>query len=505
MKLHIRNITDALGDWIEEESIRVGDAVYEGFSPLTDDRCLSSLIYILDPQKPGSFSCVPETCIFFSKESYAAVSSLNRILLNDTIAFSEVIARIEALFRYFNTWAEALHESLIQENGVRALLELSIPVFQNPILLMQIDYSISFLADVPGGKPLASLYGNDIVEGYPISDRLIQVFERSESFLQVMAPDHPFYWEDESCPGKFLSVSTEDMCILLCNCNQDFRQGDGYLLSHLMRAVSQSIRMRNLYPRFSMNDMRQIISTMLSKNSLADRESLQKLAQGIGWEMEGEYYVCFVHLSYHDLIRKTMLYYCHQIESLLNHAKAFAVKEHIVILLNMSRSRLPPEQGLTRLGNYLSDHNLSAGLSTLFTDFYQVQSYLHQAEAALEMGLAQKDREPLYRFKNFALAYLLSNARGNLQIEQLLPDGLKRLIEHDQQFHTTYVTVLRTYLENKCNIADSIRVLCIHRSTFLYQFDKIKEILAMDLNNVDVRIWLLITLRLLRSDADLSI
>ena len=114
MKLHIRNITDALGDWIEEESIRVGDAVYEGFSPLTGSCCLSSLIYILDPQKPVLFSCVPETCIFFSEESYAAASSLNRIRLNDSIAFSEVIARIEALFRYFNTWAEALHESLIQ-------------------------------------------------------------------------------------------------------------------------------------------------------------------------------------------------------------------------------------------------------------------------------------------------------------------------------------------------------------------------------------------------------
>lgn len=133
--------------------------------------------------------------------------------------------------------------------------------------------------------------------------------------------------------------------------------------------------------------------------------------------------------------------------------------------------------------------------------FYELQPYIQQALAAYEMGIRSEGSKILYLIEDHILDYMLQNALGTLDIKYLMPQGLLDLIQHDQRFKTNYVQILKTYLENKCNIADTVRELYLHRNTFLYQIQKIRDILGMDLNDRDVRLLLLIILRYDYSDS----
>ena len=79
----------------------------------------------------------------------------------------------------------------------------------------------------------------------------------------------------------------------------------------------------------------------------------------------------------------------------------------------------------------------------------------------------------------------------------MIPDGLLRLLEHDRAHSSDYVRILRVYLDQDRSIAETIRILYMHRNTFLYRIGRIQEILAMDLDNPDNRLLLQIALRLL--------
>ncbi len=85
--------------------------------------------------------------------------------------------------------------------------------------------------------------------------------------------------------------------------------------------------------------------------------------------------------------------------------------------------------------------------------------------------------------------------RKNTIPEALIPEGLQHLIEHDKRKGTAYVQLLRYYLDNERSIVKTIRTAYISRSTFIYQIQKIQEIMQIDLNVPDNRLLLQVILR----------
>ena len=58
-------------------------------------------------------------------------------------------------------------------------------------------------------------------------------------------------------------------------------------------------------------------------------------------------------------------------------------------------------------------------------------------------------------------------------------------MEYDQKKSKNYTHVLRVYLENNMNIAKTVSQLYLHRQTFLYQLDIIKNIIGINLDDKD--------------------
>ena len=54
-----------------------------------------------------------------------------------------------------------------------------------------------------------------------------------------------------------------------------------------------------------------------------------------------------------------------------------------------------------------------------------------------------------------------------------------------------YAALLKTYLRCDRSTAKTIRVVYLQRATFLYQLQRIQEILQADLNDADLRLRLL--------------
>lgn len=100
-------------------------------------------------------------------------------------------------------------------------------------------------------------------------------------------------------------------------------------------------------------------------------------------------------------------------------------------------------------------------------------------------------------YEYYNLKYLLHRAAQGQITNALIPDGLKRLSIHDQKKHSNYLETRYTYLCMERNIARTARATYQHRNTLIYQLDRIQEILNLNLHEDDVRLELLITLKML--------
>ena len=79
---------------------------------------------------------------------------------------------------------------------------------------------------------------------------------------------------------------------------------------------------------------------------------------------------------------------------------------------------------------------------------------------------------------------------------------LLELKKHDEENETQYMETLRAYLEEHLSATQAARKLFIHRSTFLYRLDRIKEILQFDLDDPEEIFYLELSFRLLEQEEE---
>jgi DNA-binding PucR family transcriptional regulator len=145
----------------------------------------------------------------------------------------------------------------------------------------------------------------------------------------------------------------------------------------------------------------------------------------------------------------------------------------------------------------LSAIGCQAGVSDWFAELASLRAAHKKACVAVETGRRLSPDASVYRFAQYALAYMLRQARGSFRLEDLVPVGLERLIRHDEAAASSYVETLRCLLDCEMNIARAARLLYLHRSSLVQRCDRIFRLLGTRLESADERLHYGMLLRLL--------
>lgn len=106
------------------------------------------------------------------------------------------------------------------------------------------------------------------------------------------------------------------------------------------------------------------------------------------------------------------------------------------------------------------------------------------------------------RLLQVAMTYILEQATRRLPGTMICHEGLLELKKHDEENQTQYMETLRVYLEQHLSATQAARELFIHRSTFLYRLDRIREILQSDLDDPEEIFYLELSFRLLEQEEE---
>lgn len=175
------------------------------------------------------------------------------------------------------------------------------------------------------------------------------------------------------------------------------------------------------------------------------------------------------------------------------------LKTGAVLVVNLTKSGYTKSQFLSQAVPVLRDFMVQAGISMEFYDFKELYYYYRLARFALEHGKKKTPSLWYFQAEQYILDYYMVQCIKDQNVYALMPPGLKKLVQYDKAHDTQYVHLLQTYLECNQNIEKTIRLEYMHRSTFLYQIDKIKNILGMDLEQPDICLTLRISLKLMEN------
>jgi len=144
---------------------------------------------------------------------------------------------------------------------------------------------------------------------------------------------------------------------------------------------------------------------------------------------------------------------------------------------------------------HMDNFSVSIGVGTLEEALLVHKSYTNAIEALKLGALTKQKHDSLLFFEDFFVEHLLSSIYKNKLIN-FFNDTIAPLVSFDEKNKMDLVKTLATYFQCNYNLTEASKVMYIHRNTFTYRLEKIKEILSMDINDYNNRLKLQLALKL---------
>ena len=248
-------------------------------------------------------------------------------------------------------------------------------------------------------------------------------------------------------------------------------------------------------------DMEQIFVRILSDRT-ADYMQVSRELTELGWSGNHEYMCLILQITYLNQQNLSTKAICRYIKKKVPDSVSFLYQDEIVVFFDLTRLGMTQEDVAGKLIYFIRDTYLKAGYSRVMEGHMNLRRQYVQAKTALDVGSRKKPYLWIHYFSQVALTYILEQSTRRLSGSMICHEGLLELKRHDRENQTQYMETLRVYLEQHLSATQAARELFIHRSTFLYRLDRIKEILQSDLDDPEEIFYLELSFRLLEQEEE---
>lgn len=435
--------------------------------------------------------------VFFQNSPDFSAPSDKMLKLPESCSLSAVFNCIQALFDTYDSWDDRLNDLAGQDAGIQELLDASFQVFHNPLLLRAADFSLIACSSIVDENPrLAHLTDPDA------SFETLSICKLDPVYLEASSYTEPFYFPE------YLSGSRE-LCVNL------FRHGNylyrlilteelepitdelAPLLNHLARRIQTVLshsEQGNIQAGYSLEHLlSDIISEKQTNYSLIET----RLSE-FGWYPSHSYCCMSLKVASLDQQNLTTRYLCSHFEKIVPGSCAFPYQDELVIFVNLTRYDGTVDQLINRIIFFLRDNFLKTGVSSPVQGTMELQHCYYQSRIALDTGSKYQTYRWIHKFEDISLNYLLECCTRDLPTHMVCSPKILTLKTYDIKHRSEYCKTLETYLDTHLNAVQASQRLFIHRSTFLYRLERIRELISIDFDDSEQLFYLMISFRLLK-------
>lgn len=416
----------------------------------------------------------------------------------------EIANNINMTYRFYDNWHKKVYDMVFSGRGIQSILDASIKVFNNPIYYHDMRYRI-LAYSIPRG--VENPYKTDD-EGY-FDPAQLQLLAHTPGYADTFDSKGPVYWQGSHEDGENWNVKDGTGNYIFCNIrkeksvvgrlfideiNSRITEKDYYLLEILVKLIETMIKRRNFYIDKSANRFEFMLKSLLSGEPVNMNELKEEmLANGI---TENEkYYLIKIEKAVSSRDFSDIYSFCEFFERHIEYSYFFGNNDDIIGLIQLNGRKASDIQKLFEGHSKLL--GLVVGISKTFDDILDLRLALSQAEFALEEGKKTQKESDVYVFGDYLLDFFVSRCAQRTEYKQLCPRGLRVLREYDKNNNGELFDTFRAFLENNEKSSKTIEALFVHRSTFLYRINKIKEIMGEDFDNPDFKLCYLIYYKLM--------
>ena len=179
-----------------------------------------------------------------------------------------------------------------------------------------------------------------------------------------------------------------------------------------------------------------------------------------------------------------------QLEELFHVEQSILYHKSIVLIIEVKKDRVIPQDQLDQLRILCEKNYLLAGISNSFSIPAKFPEYYKQAEKAIVLSQRMDAEGSVYNYMDYAFYDLLDTLPEELRLMRYCHPALPLLRDYDQRKGTKLYETLRTYTLTGFNQNRTAEILYLHRNTLNYRRQKIMDLSAIDFEDPQTKFLL---------------
>lgn len=414
---------------------------------------------------------------------------------------ASVLNSIQRMFDRCDEWERKLQKEVLTGKNLQTILQFSAEFLENPLLVMGLDFSLLGEYGTNAMPEKARLFRSDGID-VEAMNALMQSAEyqkMQESRDVVLFPE---YINGVRSLNRNLFPEGKNVCrVVMHEWNRTFTEGDRCLFKVLADYLEIFLTYSSA---LTGEDALASIFEKILKDRTADYMEMSRRLSVYGWNSQHTYLCLLLQLTYLNQQNLSTNAICQYIKQKFPQSVSLVLEGEIVTFFNLTLLEKDEEEVGSVLTYFIRDSYLKAGYSRCVKGHMYFRRQFVQARMALDVGSRNRPYVWIHHFDQVVLPYIMEQTTRRLPASMICHQNLLKLKAADEKNKSEYMKTLKTYLDENLSATRAAEELFIHRSTFLYRLEKIKEILQSDLDDPDEIFYLNFSFRLLEQEESLE-
>lgn len=449
-------------------------------------------------------------CLFHESEdiSFLFTSTIqpkhNVILLKWNKEFWEIFNVVSSLFFAESRYTSQINQLMTASNtgrGLQYLVDEFYRLTGYPVIVIDTSYRILAMQgyDVPEDE----LELKEQKEYGYLTEKNLKRMKRDKIYEQLrQAPGKIRYGTAPDSRYGFLDVliyvhGIEMAEIGVMEYGKKFGRYDFELMNFLKQLISWELSKENFIIS-NRGLMHSIFLAELLEQRFTNLEAIERRRKMLNWKICRYLRIFTVFSSDQKIFRQKAEFLSIHLKNLLPDCRWVINDNNLVFLITKDQNTMEEFLPDNALSQILIRNNMYGVLSNSFSHLTDVKKCYAQTLAVQEFAERDREKLPIICYENYSILHIAKILAETNDLTDFYHPAILAIRDYDEKNHTYYLETLWEYLIHVDNPTESSRNLCIHKNTFFYRINKLKELFQLNLNNGIERMRLLLTMEFMK-------
>ena len=450
----------------------------------------------------GNSLAIDDSLIFDDSRDYLVlaktdpqIAKVPYIYIPTTAAnMQQVLEYVQGIFEYYADWSKRLMLSAVTKRDIQDLLEISYPVFNNPLYVVDAAFVL-----------VAATLKVEVKNPTPQWLSIVEYGGLSEDIVRKM-PLHQLQELDKLSSASF-TPTIENLIsrnitahidkdgsrianLAILECDSSFSDYHLALADHLMHCIRYVIDSENEFGSLRGTLYERWLICLLQGSSIDDKLLYPHLSR-LKWAINDSYQVAVIRFLRKRQFGTTALsYHWPAIAQIVFGNKCFIYNDSITILFHFAKGEREQIANRDTLTYYVCANELCCTFSSVFNSVRDIHPFLRQATSI--QGYTSADN-PVLSYTDCITHYFFEQFTQTEGWRDYLHPVIIKLDKYDKEHGLQLVETLYYYLLSNRSLKRCSGRLNIHRSTLVYRINKIQAEYDVNFDDDEMRLSLLLS------------